>query len=56
MHLFHDCIVANQIWDVVSNFFSTSLGYDSESVRRFWLSLKAGTLLLILFVHAFYGA
>jgi hypothetical protein len=38
LHIFHDCIVARKFSETVSQFFSTPLGHNLESVSRFWLS------------------
>jgi hypothetical protein len=34
-HLFFVCVVANKIWETVSDFFSLPLGSDYISVARF---------------------
>ena len=39
-HLFFNCIVAKQIWNVVSAFFETEIGTNYNSVARFWVSNK----------------
>jgi hypothetical protein len=39
-HLFFSCIVATRIWEIVSEFFSTSIGLDYLSVARFWIANK----------------
>jgi hypothetical protein len=44
-HLFFECTMAWEIWQIISKFFSTSLGADYISVARFWLSNKRNAVL-----------
>ena len=44
-HLFFDCIVAKNVWRVVSGFFNTPLGSDYTSVARFWIANKKHAVL-----------
>jgi hypothetical protein len=39
-HLFFKCIVAKNIWQFISDHFSTPLGNDYLSVARFWIANK----------------
>jgi hypothetical protein len=44
-HLFFDCIVAREIWQIISKFFAIPLGTDYLSIARFWLSNKKNAVL-----------
>jgi hypothetical protein len=44
-HLFFDCIIAREIWQIISKFLSVSLGTDYMSIARFWLSNKKNAVL-----------
>ena len=37
-HLLFECIVAKNIWAVISDFFAVTIGDSFESVARFWVS------------------
>jgi hypothetical protein len=54
-HLFFRCIVAENVWRLVSQFFELQLGHDYLSISRFWAQIKS-MLLLIPFVLPSCGA
>lgn len=37
-HLFFDCVVAKQLWSVMSDIFGRSLGSDFLSIGQLWIS------------------
>jgi hypothetical protein len=39
-HLFFYCIVARQIWPIISECFRINVGHSYESTARFWVSNK----------------
>jgi hypothetical protein len=36
-HLFYECVVAKQAWNVVSEVIGFQIGYDFESIAKCWL-------------------
>ena len=42
-HLFFDCVVAKNLWSFVSSQFSKAVGYNFESVAKFWISEKSNS-------------
>jgi hypothetical protein len=36
-HLFYECVVAKQAWNVVSEVIGSQIGYDFESMAKCWL-------------------
>ena len=39
-HLFFDCVVAKEVWNMVSECFGSKLGTTLEVVCKFWVSQK----------------
>ena len=44
-HLFHECVVAKEIWASISASFGAKLGDNLESVSRFWVSQNKNSAL-----------
>ena len=44
-HLFFECVVANQLWEVVSQIFHVQIGNNFESVTRWWINKNRNELL-----------
>ena len=46
-HLFFDCVVAKQLWEVLSSIFGIQLGNSLDNIGKFWLSNKRNGVLNI---------
>ena len=55
-HVFFRCIVATNIWEVVSTVLDTSMGADLESVARFWINNKTNHAVNVCLYLQFCGA
>jgi hypothetical protein len=53
-HLFFKCILAKQVWHIISEFFSLPLGDDYISIAQFWVANKKYAV--VQFVQPLRGA